>query len=155
MVSSKVRYIFFNFIFIKKHCPCKPGSVPLPLVRDWRLSFIYYARRHASLAFYPPSHCSGGRPSVDGIHELAASSGNSPTITRRLVVSYTHLLTLTTLLKTGSAGGGGRSLLPSPAVANCFYFQKWSVLCCPDFPLAPPCERRQRQTVTVPSSVQR
>jgi len=32
---------------------------------------------------------------VDGIHELAASSGNSTAITRRLVVSYTHLLTLT------------------------------------------------------------
>ena len=29
MVSSKVRYIWFNFIIsIKKHCPYKPGSVP-------------------------------------------------------------------------------------------------------------------------------
>ena len=31
---------------------------------------------------------------VDGLHELAASSGNSTTVTRRLVVSYTRLLTL-------------------------------------------------------------
>ena len=30
--------------------------------------------------------------------------------------------------------GGGHSLLPYPTVANCFYFQKWSALCCPDFP---------------------
>ena len=34
--------------------------------------------------------------------------------------------------------GGGRSLLPLPAVADCFYFQKWSALCCPDFPPAMP-----------------
>ena len=33
---------------------------------------------------------------------------------------------------------GGCFLLPSPAVANCFYFQKWSTLCCPDFPLVSP-----------------
>ena len=58
------------------------------------LSFIYSMSRPMALAFYPPPHPpkrnSGGQPShVDGIHELAASSGNSPTITRRLVVSYT------------------------------------------------------------------
>ena len=38
-----------------------------------------------------------------------------------------HLLTLTL--------AGGYSLLPTPTVTNSFYFQKWSVLCCPDFPL--------------------
>ena len=32
---------------------------------------------------------SGGQPSADGIHELAASRWNSPAIARRLVVSYT------------------------------------------------------------------
>ncbi len=31
---------------------------------------------------------------------------------------------------------GGRSLLPAPAVADCFHFQKWSALCRPDFPPA-------------------
>ena len=40
-------------------------------------------------AFYPPPYYSGGQPSDDGIHELAASSRHSPTITRWLVVSYT------------------------------------------------------------------
>ena len=57
------------------------------------LSFIYYARHHASLAFYPPSHPwgnSGGPPSHgDGLHELASSSRNSTTVARCLVVSYT------------------------------------------------------------------
>jgi len=43
-----------------------------------------------------------------------------------------HLLTLT------SKNWGGRSLLPAPTVTNSFYFQKWSALCCPDFPLARP-----------------
>ena len=47
-----------------------------------------------ALAFYPPSRrslagASGGQPSVDGIHELAAPSRYSTTVTSRLVVSYT------------------------------------------------------------------
>ena len=66
----------------------------------------------------------------DGLHELAASSWHSPTITRRLVVSYT---TFSPLPPTGN---GGRSLLPKPTVTNSFYFRKWSSLCCPDFPPA-------------------
>ena len=41
-----------------------------------------------------------------------------------------HLLTLTL--------SGGCFLLPYPAVTNCFHFQKWSALCCPDFPLVSP-----------------
>ena len=81
----------------------KESIAPISRVLFWhccqRLPFIYCARHHAPLAFYPPSQSperhSGGQPSVNGLHELAASSGNSPTVTRRLVVSYTHLLTLT------------------------------------------------------------
>ena len=37
-----------------------------------------------------------------------------------------HLLTLTL--------AGGYFLLPTPAVTNSFYFRKWDVLYCPDFP---------------------
>ena len=49
-----------------------------------------YSNGHPlALAFYPPSHDSGGQPSVDGIRELAASRWHSPMITHRLVVSYT------------------------------------------------------------------
>ena len=40
-----------------------------------------------------------------------------------------HLLTLTTTER------GGCFLLPTPAVADSFYFRKWGSLCCPDFPL--------------------
>ena len=107
----------------------------------------------AAQAFYPPSSPQRvirratflATSTNDGIHELAASSGHSPPITRRLVVSYTHLLTLTFLT------GGGCFLLPSPAVTDSFHFQKWSTLCCPDFPLA---QKGQRQTATLLSRVQ-
>ena len=42
-----------------------------------------------------------------------------------------HLLTLTCSIRST----GGYFLLPSPTVTNSFHFQKWSALCCPDFPL--------------------
>ncbi len=46
----------------KKHCPDKPGSV---LTKCQCLSFIYCARHHAPLAFYPPSYSrSGGQPFI-------------------------------------------------------------------------------------------
>ena len=44
-----------------------------------------------------------------------------------------HLLTLTCSIRST----GGYFLLPSPTVTNSFHFQKWSALCCPDFPLVP------------------
>ena len=55
------------------------------------LSFIYSASHPAAQAFYPPSQSetSDEQPSNDGIHELATSRRHSPTIARRLVVSYT------------------------------------------------------------------
>ena len=94
------------------------------------LSFIYYASRPASPAFYPPpSLWSDGTPSNDGIHELAAPRWYSPMITHRLVVSYTTFSPLPHTRR------GGCFLLPTPAVADSFYFRKWGSLCCPDFPL--------------------
>ena len=55
---------------------------------------IYLLRTSPCVSSVLPSIASrrnsGGLPlHGDGIHELAASSGNSPPITRRLVVSYT------------------------------------------------------------------
>ena len=105
---------------------------------------IYLLRTSPCVSSVLPSNAgclwdnhSGGQPSGGGLHELAASSGNSPTIARWLVVSYTHLLTLTPIFNLKSKKTwGGYFLLPLPAVTNCFYFQKWSVLCCPDFPPA-------------------
>ena len=70
-------------------CPYTPGSVP-EKIRC--LSFIYAASHPAAPAFYPPSQnhfTRADNPPIDGLHELAASSRHSPTITRRLVVSYT------------------------------------------------------------------
>ena len=69
----------------RKQSPCKPGPVPLAGC----LSFIYSAG-------YPTALASDGQPSADGIRELAASRWNSPTITRRLVVSYTTFSPLPT-----------------------------------------------------------
>ena len=62
----------FTIIKIKKHCSCKPGSVP----PKGSLSFIY---------------------SNDGIHELAVPSRHSLMITHQLVVSYTTFSPLPTL----------------------------------------------------------
>ena len=42
-----------------------------------------------------------------------------------------HLLTLTCIYT------GGYFLLLHPTVTDSFHFQKWSVLCCPDFPPTP------------------
>ena len=58
-------------------------------------------------------------------------------ITHRLVVSYTTFSPLPHTRR------GGCFLLPTPAVADSFYFRKWSVLCRPDFPLA---TKDKRQT---------
>ena len=74
----------------RKHCPYKPGSVPVFLL----VPAIYLLRTSPCVSSVLPSIASrrnsGGQPSHgDGIHELAASSGNSTTITRCLVVSYT------------------------------------------------------------------
>ena len=70
---------------------------------------------HRSPAHVEPSTRAGNPRHVDGIHELAASSGNSPTITRRLVVSYTRLLTLTPPNVQHSTFNVHRSCVPSVA----------------------------------------
>ena len=124
--------LFCRFVEKKrKHCPYKPGFVPR--LSGGCLSSIYNAGHPAPPAFYPPSYNSGGQPSDDGIHELAAPSRHSPMITHRLVVSYTSFSPLPCTPKRQS----GHSLLPAPTVTNSFHFQKWGTLCCPDFPPVP------------------
>ena len=104
--------------------------LPNPYGQGSLLSFIYSVSHPTALAFYPPpSHRSDGTPSNDGIHELAAPRWYSPMITHRLVVSYTTFSPLPHTRR------GGCFLLPTPAVADSFYFRKWGSLCCPDFPL--------------------
>ena len=98
--------------------------------RQW-VPVIYLRRRSPYGSSVLPSIESDGLPSDDGLHELAASSGHSSTVTCRLVVSYTTFSPLPNTKR-----DGGHSLLPLPAVTDSFYFQKWIVLCCPDFPPA-------------------
>ena len=79
---------------------------------------------------------------------LQPPDGTAPAVTRRLVVSYTTFspLPAPTLRERlpEVSGTGGYFLLPTLAVTNNFHFQKWSALCCPDFPLAPPSDASDR-----------
>ena len=118
-----------------KQCLYKPGSVSHAPLLKHKPSVIYLLRKSPCVSSILPSTVSrrnsDGTPSDDGIHELAAPRWYSPMITHRLVVSYT---TFSPLPHTRH---GGCFLLPTPAVADSFYFRKWGSLCCPDFPL--PC----------------
>jgi hypothetical protein len=79
---------------------------------------------------------------------LQPPDGTAPAVTRRLVVSYTTFSPLPPSTFRGRpprvSDSGGYFLLPTPAVTNSFHFQKWSALCCPDFPLAPPSDASDR-----------
>lgn len=80
----------------RKQWSYKPGSVPTALLPTVSVIYLLRMSPHGS-SILPSavSMLSGGQPSDDGLRELAASRWHSPPITRRLVVSYTHLLTLT------------------------------------------------------------
>ena len=107
-----------------------------------RLSFIYYAGHPASLAFYPPSCAmcnSGGQPSTMVYMNLQPPEDTADVSPRRWwslkPPSHPYSLGVQTDVRTKN-NGGGYFLLPLPAVTDSFCFRKWSVLCCPDFPLA-------------------
>ena len=70
----------------------KESTAPISRVLFWPkpAPAIYLLRTSRYVSSVLPSIVeSGGQPSDDGLHELAASRWNSPSITRRLVVSYT------------------------------------------------------------------
>lgn len=124
----------------RKQCPCKPSSVFLHqiccyavFISDIRMSVIYLVPKSPLGSSTLPSAAalrqSDEPPSICGIHELTAPRWHSLTITRQLVVSYTTFSPLPHTRR------GGYFLLPTPAVADSFYFRKWGSLCCPDFPL--------------------
>ena len=95
------------------------------------LSFIYSASHLAALAFYPPSlpKHRAGSPQTTVYANLQPPAGTAQW-------SPTGWWSLTSPSPPYSHKGGGRSLLPEPAVTDSFYFRKWRALCCPDFPLA-------------------
>ena len=99
-----------NDQFPKRPNDQKESIVPISrvLCRPEPASAIYLLRTSPCASSVLPSIAAEafGRATldVDGLHELAASSGNSTTVTRRLVVSYTRLLTLApSLAKRGGA----------------------------------------------------
>ena len=159
----------------RKHCPCKPGSVPTLL----SVPAIYLLRTSPcassvlpSIAARPTRSQALGRATLGmsmvymNLQPPAGTARRSPVGWWSLTHAFSPLPLQTFLHSTfnvqcstflrpfGSKRPevernvqcstfnvkrrGGRSLLPLPAVANCFYFQKWSALCCPDFPPASP-----------------
>ena len=125
--SYTLLYIAAAMLKKRKQCSCKPSSVFLLKIRT---SVIYLVPKSPLGSSTLPSTAarrqSDEPPSICGIHELTAPRWHSLTITRQLVVSYTTFSPLPLRRLFSSA---------SPAVANSSYFQKWSILCCPDFPL--------------------
>ena len=95
-ISTLKNWMSVSIFLLKIFSLLKESSVPISRVLcllSRRLPFIYTAGYPTAPAFYPPSYLpegdSDGQPSTDGLRELAASRRDSPTITRRLVVSYT------------------------------------------------------------------
>jgi len=108
-----------QFSIKRKHCPYKPGSV-LTEASACHLSTTHLAIRLQRSTLHRKS---GGQPSDDGLHELAAPRWNSPPITRRLVVSYTTFSPLP---------ASGR--LFSSSISSCHQLLLLSEVGCPVLP---------------------
>ena len=133
--------MFINVVSVceikkKSQCIYKPSSVPRFFA--WCLSFIYATSHLVAGAFYPPSW------------RLQPQLGQA--ILSRW---YTRTCSLQPTQRVGCPYAWW-SLTPpshpypfgrlfSSAVTCCcqqLLFQKWSALCCPDFPLALACQRQ-------------
>jgi len=127
----------------RKHCPYKPGSVLTRL----SASAIYLLHISQCVSSVLPSIvCRAGNPQTmvymnlqppDGTARRSPAGWWSLTHTFSPLPRYSQFF----LQAQEHLSRGGHSLLPYPAVANCFYFQKWSALCCPDFPPVFPYEK--------------
>ena len=126
----------------RKHCHYKPGSVPTTSV-----PVIYLLRTSPYVSSVLPSIASLKNRADNPLMAMVYMNLQPPDGTARRSPAGWWSLTPPSHPYPFQDGRGGRSLLPYPAVTNCFYFQKWGVLCCPDFPLAP--KRHQRQTAAV------
>ena len=88
------QFSIFNFQFEKERSAPVSRVLSLQDLSVRQVPVIYLVRKLPCGSSVLPSivsheGSSGGQPSVDGIRELAAPSRHSPTIARRLVVSYT------------------------------------------------------------------
>ena len=126
----------------RKQCPCKPGSVSA-LRRC--LPFIYSVNLSTAQAFHPPSFTLRNR--ADNPRTMVYMNLQPPDGTACQSPDSRWSLTPPSHPYPCLSGAGGCFLLPCPAVADSFYFQKWGVLCCPDFPLAPSWRKRQAGTL--------
>lgn len=143
----------------RKQCRYKPGSVPHGNARA--APVIYLLCRSPCNSSVLPSAALGATPAGRGASGRAgnplrrftrtcslqtAQPARSPA---RLVGSYPAF---SPLPAHPGRHAGGCFLLPDSAVAGGFYFQKWSAMCCPDFPPAAPQGdpwRGQRQTAAL------
>ena len=103
---------------------------------------------------------SGGQPSTDGIHELAASRWNSPAIARRLVVSYTAFSPLPPILNCQfsivNSQKGGRSFSSSISSRHrLLLLSEVERPVLPGLSSRPTFQKGQRQTAAVLSELQR
>ena len=123
----------------RKQCACKPGSVP---PRAAAAPAIYLSRMSPrGLSALPSIENRAGNPRSMVYMNLLppeSTARRSPADWWSLTPpSHPYL----------ARRRGGCFLLLYPTVANSFYFQKWSALRSPDFPLAP--SRCQRQAGTL------
>ena len=98
---------------------------------------IYLLRGSPHGSSILPSIASHEDPRTDSPPTMVYMNLQPPDGTaRRSPVCWWSLTRAFSPLPRTPEGGGGCFLLPTPTVANSFYFRKWSVLCCPDFPPA-------------------
>ena len=112
----------------RKQSPYKPGSVPLARC----LSFIYSAGYPYGSSILPSIVSLKIR--TDSPQPMVYANLQPPdgTALRSPAGWWSLTHTFSPLPKCM----GGLFLLPYPAVTNSWHFHQWSVLCCPDFPLA-------------------
>ena len=120
----------------RKHCPYKPGSVPCAPLGSRTVPAIYLLRESPHGSSILPSIVDQEGPRTDNPQTMVYMNLQPPDGTARRSPVCWWSLTPPSHPYHAPEGGGGYFLLPTPTVANSFYFRKWSVLCCPDFPPA-------------------
>lgn len=118
----------------RKQCLCKPGSVSHTPLLTYEPSAIYLLRKSPCVSSILPSTVSSKGNRTGSPQTMVYMNLQPPDGTARWSPigwwSLTHAFS-----PLPHTRHGGCFLLPTPAVADSFYFRKWGSLCCPDFPL--------------------